>query len=432
MAAAQLNVDTELKIQTVIHDLYGKRYSSPNNNSHSNTRESSKSSAIVSEEYPKSHPKSPPQKLSVQLKPLAFYSHISDVLPPSLVSSSKHKIAHTSHHQLRITHHQADILCKGKIQGLGHSMIQKCPKNHTQIQLRFCKMDTSGDQPDCFPPNVSVKINSVMVVLPNFIPPTKAGVSPRRPNIPVDVTKMFFRSPCSQNTMEVRYSDHNTDFPTKYCVAVSVVEQLFADDLLQGLKSNAVQSANTTKLKIIDKLKKDLDSDVSTTNLKLSLLCPLGKMRMSTPVRGIKCTHLQCFDAMLYLRMNERKPTWLCPVCDKPADYDSLVIDGLFIEILDECKTEEIDFTSDGNWHASKKHTETLVIGTPIKPIALDLSQNARVSRTVEKKKQPDVIDLTGDSSDDDDDSRIEIHSSNHNSGSETVADDATMSISSS
>ncbi len=26
--------------------------------------------------------------------------------------------------------------------------------------------------------------------------------------------------------------------------------------------------------------------------------------------------------------MNEKKPTWICPVCDKKATYESLIIDG--------------------------------------------------------------------------------------------------------
>jgi len=49
---------------------------------------------------------------------------------------------------------------------------------------------------------------------------------------------------------------------------------------------------------------------------------------MSVPCRSSSCQHLQCFDAATYLQMNEKKSTWLCPVCDKPAEYNSLVIDG--------------------------------------------------------------------------------------------------------
>ena len=38
----------------------------------------------------------------------------------------------------------------------------------------------------------------------------------------------------------------------------------------------------------------------------------------------------QCFDASLFLMMNEKKPTWTCPVCDSPAKYDDLMVDGYF------------------------------------------------------------------------------------------------------
>lgn len=52
--------------------------------------------------------------------------------------------------------------------------------------------------------------------------------------------------------------------------------------------------------------------------------------------------------------MNERKPTWTCPVCDKPALYDHLVIDGYFQEVLNSHKllpdVNEIQLLQDGSW----------------------------------------------------------------------------------
>lgn len=56
-------------------------------------------------------------------------------------------------------------------------------------------------------------------------------------------------------------------------------------------------------------------------------------MRLTVPCRAVTCCHLQCFDAALYLQMNEKKPTWICPVCDKKAAYESLIIDGL-VELI--------------------------------------------------------------------------------------------------
>jgi hypothetical protein len=59
----------------------------------------------------------------------------------------------------------------------------------------------------------------------------------------------------------------------------------------------------------------------------------LGKMRMTIPCRSSTCTHLQCFDASTFLMMNEKKPTWICPVCDKPAPFDKLIIDGYITNV---------------------------------------------------------------------------------------------------
>lgn len=94
---------------------------------------------------------------------------------------------------------------------------------------------------------------------------------------------------------------------------------------------NELIANSTTYLLLItvkEKLREDIDGEIATTSLRVSLMCPLGKMRMSIPCRPTTCTHLQCFDANLYLQMNERKPTWTCPVCDKPGLFDKLVIDG--------------------------------------------------------------------------------------------------------
>jgi len=74
-------------------------------------------------------------------------------------------------------------------------------------------------------------------------------------------------------------------------------------------------------------LSDDADGDIATTSLSVSLVCPLGQTRMTTPCRASTCCHLQCFDACLYVEMNGSKPSWKCPVCNKPALYEDLLID---------------------------------------------------------------------------------------------------------
>ena len=70
------------------------------------------------------------------------------------------------------------------------------------------------------------------------------------------------------------------------------------------------------------------DPDIQATSESISLKDPLSYMDMSTPVRGLHCRHIQCFDATIFLSMMETTPTWLCPVCNKLINPDDIVLDA--------------------------------------------------------------------------------------------------------
>ena len=36
--------------------------------------------------------------------------------------------------------------------------------------------------------------------------------------------------------------------------------------------------------------------------------------------------------------MNEKKPKWVCPVCNKPAYFENLFLDGFYIQLLQSPK----------------------------------------------------------------------------------------------
>ena len=69
------------------------------------------------------------------------------------------------------------------------------------------------------------------------------------------------------------------------------------------------------------------DADIVATASVLSLKCPLSTLRIDLPCRSISCRHNQCFDATSYLQLQEQGPTWLCPICNRSAPFDSLAID---------------------------------------------------------------------------------------------------------
>lgn len=133
-------------------------------------------------------------------------------------------------------------------------------------------------------------------------------------------------------------------------------------------------------------------------------------MRLTVPCRAVTCSHLQCFDAALYLQMNEKKPTWICPVCDKKADYENLIIDGLFLEILNDCSdVDEIKFQEDGTWcpmRPKKDAVKVSVHSVGKVESTIPLQQSLLVADLLEPSfsKKVDVIDLTLESSSSSDD----------------------------
>ncbi|KAK6623747.1 hypothetical protein RUM43_009600 [Polyplax serrata] len=292
------------------------------------------------------HPPHYPVHPDVKLKRLPFYEVSAELVKPSSLVPQGSQRQQDNTFVFHLTPQQATAI------GMSRDMRPGSKVEYSvQVQLRFCLLETTSEQEDCFPPGVIVKINNKLCQLPNPIPTNKPGVEPKRPPRPVNITPLVKISPTAGNSIHVQWS---TDYTRGYVVAVYLVQKKTSEDLLNRLKAKGVRGADYTRGMIKDKLNEDADSEIATTSLRVSLVCPLGKMRMITPCRASTCQHLQCFDASLYLQMNERKPTWMCPVCDKPAIYDKLVIDGYFQEVLSSGKLShdgnEIQLHSDGSW----------------------------------------------------------------------------------
>lgn len=100
------------------------------------------------------------------------------------------------------------------------------------------------------------------------------------------------------------------------------------------------------------------DTDIVATSSVLSLKCPISYTRLQIPCRSSYCNHNQCFDATSFLQLQEQAPTWICPICNKSAVFDTLVIDQYVLEILNSTSadTEQVTVEPDGKWH---KQVET-------------------------------------------------------------------------
>ena len=129
----------------------------------------------------------------------------------------------------------------------------------------------------------------------------------------------------------------------------------------------------------------------------------LNLLRMTLPCRASTCDHLQCFDADLYLKMNEKKPKWVCPVCNKPAYFKDLFLDGFYIQLLLSPKfkaltTNDIILNNDASWEP----VEDIVEG--VSDSEDEEEQRAQAAlRLAEANREPVTLD------DDDDISVIPI-----------------------
>uniref|UniRef100_A0A3Q2LAF8 Protein inhibitor of activated STAT 2 n=1 Tax=Equus caballus TaxID=9796 RepID=A0A3Q2LAF8_HORSE len=298
-------------------------------------------------------PPIPPVHPDVQLKNLPFYD-VLDVLikPTSLVQSSIQRFQE-KFFIFALTPQQVREIC------ISRDFLPGGRRDYTvQVQLRLCLAETSCPQEDNYPNSLCIKVNGKLFPLPN------------------------------------------------YSMSVYLVRQLTSAMLLQRLKMKGIRNPDHSRALIKEKLTADPDSEIATTSLRVSLMCPLGKMRLTIPCRAVTCTHLQCFDAALYLQMNEKKPTWICPVCDKKAAYESLILDGLFMEILNDCSdVDEIKFQEDGSWCPMRPKKEAMKVSSqPCTKIESSSVLSKPCSVTVASeasKKKVDVIDLTIESSSD-------------------------------
>jgi hypothetical protein len=345
----------------------------------------------------------------VKLKNLPFYKVDSVLMKPSSLQPRGHVRFQEQTFSFHLTPTQASAIAQsGCRDPYGRQEYKK------QIQLRFSLLETSCEQDDNFPASICIKVNGRLQTLPNPIPSNKPGVDPKRPPKPINITHLCKLSSTVPNYINVTWA---VEVGSGYTISVYYVEKLSSSDLMDELKLKGKRHADYTRAVIKDKLS-DKDNEIATTSCKVTLACPLGKMRMTFPCRASTCDHLQCFDAQLYLMMNEKKPKWVCPVCNKAAYYENLLIDGYFSEVLNSKKLprgeHEIVLQNDASWDPlvipKKKDENDAKVKQENESSESDEDSNNKKEDEKEdkkdqketKKEKVETLDLDDDESDED------------------------------
>lgn len=195
---------------------------------------------------------------------------------------------------------------------------------------------------------------------------------------PADITPFLRKQAGSKNLIAISYA--GTD--KRFQFLAYLVRRHSVENLVGRIKRGQNISKQTVLNEMITKAK---DPDIVATSTIMSLKCPLSAMRMQLPCRSTVCNHNQCYDATSFLQLQEQAPQWSCPVCNKPFQFQSLVVDQYVQDILTSTSSEveQVTIEPDGRWQQGV-HTNSDFRAPNSRPSAT--SSN--------KRKASDVFDL--------------------------------------
>ena len=195
------------------------------------------------------------------------------------------------------------------------------------------------------------------------------------------------------------------------------VKMTCADELVQKLKEIQQMPPSFTRTMIKEMFKKNSE-DIISKELKVALCCPLGKMKiqvslhskkifdissisfsvscfllLQVPCRPHNCLHIQCFDALFFLKANmlKHENMWKCPICKGKATFDDLRVDSFFHQVLQSKNlpedAQEIVLDSNASWKVYEDNEAKIDV--------IDLTEeededtNLNVSHLPKKENQP-------------------------------------------
>lgn len=166
---------------------------------------------------------------------------------------------------------------------------------------------------------------------------------------PANITKLISRSP-ALNRIEMVYAGSKKDYLLYCFIAETRTSQEIADEVVRGQHIHLLST--------IEKIKEEYthgDDDLEVATSSLSLKCPLTYSRMKFPAKSIYCQHIQCFDCLSFLQLQEQIPTWTCPICSRKVELEELAISDYYLEILLKVNddVESVTLQPDGSWLAN-------------------------------------------------------------------------------
>ncbi|XP_060872489.1 E3 SUMO-protein ligase PIAS2-like [Metopolophium dirhodum] len=330
---------------------------------------------------------SPETIAQIKFKKLPFYEVIDEVLQPTFLAGTDKCTLQNVPRGMKETQLKFFVSLENvNLVAMNRDVSPGKNDYIYQFQIRISQLvePMTNEVTDFMPLGLQIRFGAKACPLPPTAPNTRPGAESRRSPRPINCTQLIKLSPITPNVININWTPDGKN----YVMSIYLVKRLTSETLIQRLRDKGGRSSEQTKNYIIKKLA-DVDPDLATTSYRFSLVCPLGKIRMKMPAKSIHCDHLQCFDAHTFILMNEKKPTWMCPTCNKPCLYDDIQIENYFLNVVSspnlKDSSKEIEILADGTWivYEEKKETKT-ANSTPdakLKPIdSVDLDSDEEKS----------------------------------------------------
>ncbi|KIW47067.1 hypothetical protein, variant 1 [Exophiala oligosperma] len=228
---------------------------------------------------------------------------------------------------------------------LGQQVASQLETDSSYRVMVFCAGEGftpfSRESEIAFPHNVELKCNS------DEIKVNLRGLKNRPGSTkPADVTDFIRKKPPNYpNSVEMIYALTTK----KFYLVVNLVQRKSIDSMVSEIR----RGKTINKDQVLREMRSKADDpDIVATSSVLSLKDPVAYTRIVTPCRSISCNHHQCFDAGCFLQLQEQAPTWTCPICNKSATWENLVLDQYVNDILNSTSmdTEAVTVQPDGRW----------------------------------------------------------------------------------
>ncbi|PHH73742.1 hypothetical protein CDD82_5300 [Ophiocordyceps australis] len=240
-----------------------------------------------------------------------------------------------------------------------------------RYRLRMCKYDRdaceakTGDwvtRPCAWPTCLFLTFNDQMI-------------QPRRGqhfgrDLPIELSDLVC---VGENTLKVSMPDEAANHVKDqlYWMAVEVVTFDDHDGVRLAVEMNEHTTIAETKQDVERRLTAGNSDDVVVQNnsLCVSITDPFSFDMIETPVRGVDCKHLECFDLENWLQTRPQKQSktgnepctvdcWKCPICGLDARPVSLRVNDFLIDVRRNIKdnksvcVKKIEIVADGSWKA--------------------------------------------------------------------------------